>query len=365
MPRLTHNGINFREANPASPELSVRPREESHLSMRGWFDWQDLVSQAASKAYLGTVAVVTGYPGADPALVYLSYTLPLIHPDWNPNNSQLYVCDGFENVRGSVPNSPSIGPNLTATFDEANTVLHFRSPKDGYRVFPDSAVVDPAFGVPREYFCLRNMGVREDTTERALTIPGLSSLEFAYTLPPAGAPGGIFGILQGFVANEVHVTESCGSITLDWYPLPLVGAFNEAAFNALVGKTNSAPFPPPPPNALRSPLTTKPAGTLVMGEPRRFFIRKGDAGIALGVTLTLSYHPYGANSFFWPSPPAAARGRIDINPTDGAPFPNPQLGGPGYYPAQRPGGGGPLFPAAPFAAAFCPPGTPAAARPAF
>lgn len=385
---LFWNGVRIREANPASPELSVMPLAESRATMRAWFQWQDLVSQAASKAFVGYVQVATGYqplqndpqipaanwqpvPGLSGAAsrLYFACTVPFIHPDWNPNNSQFFLCDGFENVRGSVPNSPSIGPNLTATFDEANTVLHFRTPPNGYRAFPDYLTLDfagdPLKGglgvVPREYFCLRNMEVIEQTTSKAQSIPGISGLQWQ-TLAPAnpqqpGAPAQPGAGNGTNVSAYNYVTLHEGEITLKWYPVPVAG-YNEPAALALVGKTNSLPFPPSPPAVVlaNSPaplFSTRAAGTLVWGQPGKRVIRMGDCGLAYEITFKLKYHPYGANSFFWWNPPASARGRMNIR-AGGQPFPDPNLGGPGYYPVQRPNGGGPLFPAADYRAAFVP-----------
>jgi len=357
---IISNGVEFKEASPDSPvSLSVTPGGESRMSIAGWFDWQDIVTQRASKAFLGWAQVATGYnfqgaglevPGNYP---YLNLTLPYAHADWNPGGRQMFLADGFEQVKGSVPNLPSIGPNQTSTFDEAYTVIHFRSPKDGYRVLPDSFVVDPKYGTPREYYLNRLVEIQEQQTSFSQSIPHQAGLQWVFQ-----------GVPNQNCAAAAYVSLHKGEITLKIYPWP-IEFYNEAAFTNLIGKTNAAPFPPPPPNLPGIPTTpslmkTKAAGTLVMGQPSKRIIRQADCSYALELTLKMVWFPCGSNAFFAWNPPPAARGRIRIE-ASGAPVSDPTLGGPGYYPVQRPGNDSNpptnLFPSAPFAAAFVPPGT--------
>ncbi|MDE2097722.1 MAG: hypothetical protein KGL39_10775 [Patescibacteria group bacterium] len=377
---LSWNDVEFREYNvglpTGSPKFSLLPAQESRLSMRGWFEWDDMIDQGgnigvrAAKAFAGWVQTAFDYrpedqngnplPGVaapDPALAYFNYTLPFAHPDY-PN--QWFLCEGFAEVEGHVPNAPSIGPNGTATFDRALTTLSFKSPMNGYRVLPDFMLLDqvatanqhPGF-IPREYFCLRNMEITEDVVSRAQTIPGNSGLKWQVLAGPTN--------ISVTATNFINLHK--GEIKIVWYPVPFLG-YNEAAALDLIGKSNDAPFPPtqplipgvqPPPSLLTQRGGQKALATLIWGQPKKEIIRTGSGDYAYKITFRMDWWPFGANAFFWADPPPAVRGRIRIDPANG-PTPDPALGGPGYYPTGYPNGGGNLFPSGNFKLPFLPNG---------
>src|SRR5262249_27044078 len=142
------NGVTFEEKNPTggpvSPRLTFTPAKESRLQMQGWFGWDDLVTQAASKAFVGYARVVSTYTpttaglprGFDGANPYFSYVNPLAHPDW-PNG--FYLCEGFE-MQGFTPLSPAAGTSGTNAYKEAAGTLYFKSVQNGYHVLPDDWV---------------------------------------------------------------------------------------------------------------------------------------------------------------------------------------------------------------------------------
>jgi hypothetical protein len=361
---INWNGVNFAEACPSSPDFSIMPAQESRMTMRGWFNWADMEEQRASTAYLGTCQVRNNYTPRDqngnilaelqppdPGWNYFNYTNPYAHPKW-PNG--MFLADGFERVQGFIPNSPAIGPALTATFEEAETVIHFRSPRNGYRVLHDSLAIDPAIRLPREYYITRNHEVVEKNTARSQTIPPDAGLQWQFL---GGTPN-----LNCSAANFITLHE--GEVHLTWYPVP-ADAYNEVAMTNLIGKTNNATFPPvqgiipgipatPPRSLLSAKGGPKGYGTLVMGCPSKEVIRMGDCSWAYKIMISMRWFPYGANSFFLWNPPAGARGRIRIDPTDG-PVQDATLGGPGYYRVARPDQS-PLFPTADFRTGWMPAG---------
>lgn len=300
--------------------------------MRLLTPWDGLADQNFSKAFLGFATLASDWPG-QAGKKFISRSgwpttatrgaRPFEHPDW-PNG--FYMAKAFSG-KGFTPNSPAIGGNDTATFEDADITLNFISPKLGYRLLDDEDVVGDAGlglrGVPEEYFCLRAMEVDEAPTSKAQSLPPNAGLIWSGTNTAVTA------------ASFVTLWET--DITIDWFPVP-VEAYNEAAFLALVGKSNGKVFPPDPPAGAPAPLLgQKGSGTLVMGTPGTKVIRMGDTSYALRVRLRMKFYPYGANKLFWWDRPAA-------------------LGGPGYHTIVRPGAGqNLLFPTADFTTAFIPP----------
>ncbi len=343
---ITSNGVQFSEAVPDSPRVAFDPQGESRLEMAGWFSWDDIESLAAFKGFLGFSAVATDWPG-QVGKKFLSRSgwagnlnrgaNPFAHPDF-PN--QMYLASSYRDGQGWIPNSPAAGPRGTAQYDEGRGVLSFTSARDGYRVLDDSLVVDvnsicaPACNrVPTDAFCLRNMEIVEQMASWSLSVPPLAGLYYSATV------GNIF-MAPVAVALGGRVMLYEGDITITWWPVPL-NAWNEAAWANLYGKTNHKPFPPPPGvgGAPASLLVPKAARTLVAGLPEKKLIRMGDGNWAYKVKLRFKWFPFGANSFYWPNPPAA-------------------VGPPGYYPTQvgtRALNAPVLFQDADYTAPFAPP----------
>lgn len=325
-----YQGVEYHEKCPESPEISIDPENESRTQMRLFTPWDSFADQSFSKAFLGFAAVATDWPG-QAGKKFISRSgwpttasrgaRPFEHPDW-PNG--FYMAKSLS-AKGFTPNSPSIGANDTATFQEADVTLSFASPELGYRLLDDGDCVAPAGlglrGVPEEYYCLRAMEVDESPTSKAQTLPPNAGLLWAGT--------------GRAVSAAAFITLWETDITIDWFPVP-VAAYNEAAFLALVGKSNAKAFPPDKPAGAPDPLLgQKASGTLVMGTPGRKVIRMGDTEYALRVRLKLKFYPNGANKLFWHDRPGAQ-------------------GGPGYHAVARQDGSV-LFPPADFTTAFIPP----------
>jgi hypothetical protein len=305
------NNVEFHEQVNESPTFSFAPLGESRMEQRGWFDWGEVESQVASKAYLGYATLGNKW-GANP-VNYVSRSpstnntsvapvtdtgkLPFVHPKW-PNN--FFICDGFGAVKGIVPQG--VAADGTAEYEEALSGLSFRSPKGGYRILSDDDVVTAggtpvaptgAFtgpNAPGEFLLLRCCEVFEKATSKAQTFQG-------------GA-GGLKWKGDGVaVSAAAFVVLWETDITLIWYPVPL-NCYNEAVMKSLVGKTNLTAFPISS-AAFTSRMTQRPAKSLVWGTPDVEYIWMGNCEPALKITLHLKHHHAGANFLYRHNPPGA------------------------------------------------------------
>jgi hypothetical protein len=288
---LAYGGQQYAERRQGSPKVTVTPDGVSRGSRYLWVPWGE--QQNAAKVFLG-YAEHLGVSGITLA-GYISYHDPLPLAHWPAG---FLYADSFGEIEGDLPDGTDV--NQVGAFDEAKIPVNFKSPVNGYAYVDDATVTTPITdtnpdgtpvynrGVPNEFYCIRRMEFVEKFRARNQTLPPNSGLRWWF----GGADAG-----PASAAAFITLHES--EITLTWYPVPLT-AWSRIGFDGLVGRTNKYPFPPTRPSvgAPRSPMSQRPAGTLVMASPQVDLIRMGDTNYAYKITMRMGYYPNGANSFF-------------------------------------------------------------------
>src|SRR5262245_18335686 len=171
------NGVEWHEFGdpklPKSPQVNIIPAGESRCEMSLWINWRDLTNQAATTAFLGSAEVATPAGGGK----YVKRTNPFVHPDFNVD-----TCFIAESIKAEYDLLTGVSDNQTARGDLAKVTLGMRSIPNGYRLLPDDAVTAfntlDTFILPREYFCLRNMEVSENSTAKFQTVQGNAGLRW-------------------------------------------------------------------------------------------------------------------------------------------------------------------------------------------
>lgn len=328
----SEGGVDYSEVAPENPEFSVAPRQESRMRYPIRTPWEGLMDGTALKAFLGFAVVASDWP-AQAGKKFISRSgWPATatrgkRPFEHRRFPGFFLADSFGTAKGDIPEGIGAGP--TGVYDEATVGVELVSPRFGYRYLDDATVVEPAGGgfawqrgVPEEYHCLRCMEIDVKQTTKAQQVPAPSG--YVWEATGIGVTASMFTLLVD------------AEITIRWWPVP-IDAFNAAAFDLLVNKTNAKTFPPSPPaGAPKSLLPQTGAARLIMGEPMLEIVRMGDQTWAYVVTLKMKRYRQGANKFWWPNPPAA-------------------VGLPGYYTALRASDGATVFQAADYETGFIPP----------
>jgi hypothetical protein len=312
----TFHGIEYFERAGSfpgpSPKWNLIPRGQSRNQMKAWIDWSDLVpSLSASKAFLGYATVQQNYGGlATPKYIARSAPNgfnPFYHPDFP---SDFYMGESFD-VEGD--RAEGVSARGTADFDEGNVVIGFTSTLSGYRCFEDADVLQPVPSIyaanpfPADYFLLRNVEIIEKTTAKLQTVQPGTGLFWDGPAPQRAVTAAAFVLLW----------ES--DITVKWGPIP-IAAYNEAAFMALVNKTNDKVFPPSPPGAATSRMRQRDIRTLVQGMPEKEEVHMGDCLPAYMVTIKYKYYPSGASTLWRHDPPTGSPRFMAVVRPDGSPL---------------------------------------------